>query len=285
MVTAGTKFFFEISEFDRITLSEGTSLTTEINGQPCSSAVLIPKGRWRIPSRLESKNLALAWNEPSSFQQISVIKLPDTLIRVLKKANLAGCRRKEEVMALEETAYWNETCLPLIDSFIDKLRRKEDELQRHKLHVGVPKLDMVTTGRNGEYTGLHLDSWEKAEKLSERSLSRNRICINLGNSPRYFLVLNLNLQQVFNISDTTKTLDFESLKRNEYTYSWEFLHDNPDYPITRVKVNPYEAYIAPTENMLHDGSTEGMKGLDIHLTYRSFFEYKLSILQKLHLIF
>ncbi len=45
----------------------------------------------------------------------------------------------------------------------------------------------------------------------------------------------------------------------------------PDYPVIKVRVAPGEAYIAPTENMIHDGSTVGKQYPDIHLTLFGYF--------------
>jgi hypothetical protein len=47
-----------------------------------------------------------------------------------------------------------------------------------------------------------------------------------------------------------------------------FLHKFPEYPVVRLAVLPGEAYIAPTENMIHDGTTEGMRVLDQQVTVR-----------------
>jgi hypothetical protein len=45
----------------------------------------------------------------------------------------------------------------------------------------------------------------------------------------------------------------------------------PDYPAIRLQVNPGEAYILPTDNMVHDASTEGSIFPDINLTYLGRF--------------
>ena len=39
----------------------------------------------------------------------------------------------------------------------------------------------------------------------------------------------------------------------------------PDYPVVRLTIRPGEAYIAPTENLIHDGSTLGMTSPDLAL--------------------
>ena len=43
----------------------------------------------------------------------------------------------------------------------------------------------------------------------------------------------------------------------------KFLRVFDDYPITRIRVKPGDAYIAPTENIVHDGCTELGSDLDV----------------------
>ena len=46
-----------------------------------------------------------------------------------------------------------------------------------------------------------------------------------------------------------------------------FMQRYPDYPVIKVRVAPGEAYIAPTENMIHDASTVAKRVPDLHLTF------------------
>jgi hypothetical protein len=46
----------------------------------------------------------------------------------------------------------------------------------------------------------------------------------------------------------------------------DFMRAFPSYPAVRLRIRPGEAYIAPTENIAHDGSTIGMDAMDITLT-------------------
>ena len=51
-----------------------------------------------------------------------------------------------------------------------------------------------------------------------------------------------------------------------------FMRCFPDYPVIRLRIAPNEAYIAPTENIIHDGSTLGKMYFDICLTIRGKFK-------------
>jgi hypothetical protein len=50
-----------------------------------------------------------------------------------------------------------------------------------------------------------------------------------------------------------------------------FFETFPDYPVVRIRVAPGEAYIAPTENMVHDGSTDEQSQIDVTLTVLGTF--------------
>jgi hypothetical protein len=45
----------------------------------------------------------------------------------------------------------------------------------------------------------------------------------------------------------------------------------PTYPVVRLRIGPGEGYIAPTENVIHDGSTIGMTKWDLYLTMLDYF--------------
>jgi hypothetical protein len=43
----------------------------------------------------------------------------------------------------------------------------------------------------------------------------------------------------------------------------KFLQVFENHPITRIRISPGQAYIAPTENLVHDGSTETADTADV----------------------
>ncbi|MGW4249583.1 hypothetical protein, partial [Nocardia sp. NPDC004722] len=50
-----------------------------------------------------------------------------------------------------------------------------------------------------------------------------------------------------------------------------FMEVFPRYPVTKIAIHPGEAYIAPTENMLHDGYAEPHGQLDLQFCCRGYF--------------
>jgi hypothetical protein len=117
------------------------------------------------------------------------------------------------------------------------------------------------------FPGLHVDSWEGGT-LGERSLSRTRLCVNLGPGDRFFLYVPLTLQQIkrslprsvwdFCLSDTGELIR-------------QFFKHYPDAPVMRLTVPPGSGYFADTDNMIHDASTLGIELSNTHFTLRGRF--------------
>ena len=119
------------------------------------------------------------------------------------------------------------------------------------------------------YIGIHNDSMRKMSVFTAHKLE-NRISINIGAEPRYFLFVNLSIIQVYNMLLREAKLPKDEV--NLFNLRRLFFEHFPDYPVVRVKLNPYQYYIAPTFNCFHDGATTGNKKLDITIIYFGFFK-------------
>ncbi|MGW7327666.1 hypothetical protein ACWGIU_03410 [Streptomyces sp. NPDC054840] len=123
------------------------------------------------------------------------------------------------------------------------------------LGQALAKPDMTTTTDNyeeGRLLGLHLDNWDKL-KYADKHTGRRRLCLNLGPGSRYIILGLIDAQTVCRAV-------------NPEGYAHRFPHTN-DYRayvasgwpirVIRIRLAPGEGYVAPTEYLLHDGSTEG----------------------------
>jgi tryptophan 7-halogenase len=115
--------------------------------------------------------------------------------------------------------------------------------------------------------GLHLDGWSELSS-HQRDDAPNRLCINLGEQPRRLLYVNLPLRNVIaHLERSGQTL----LGLGPTDIGRAFLRAFPDYPVVSVEVHPGEAYVAPTENIIHDGASDRMTAPDITLTILGHF--------------
>jgi hypothetical protein len=93
----------------------------------------------------------------------------------------------------------------------------------------------------------------------------NRICVNIGKDARYFLFLPIAVTEIADVmaneirAGNVPEQDVSRIGRM-------FMERFPQFPVVRCRLEPYEAYIAPTENLVHDGSTLGQRDIDQQFT-------------------
>jgi len=121
-----------------------------------------------------------------------------------------------------------------------------------------------------KFIGLHKDSSNAQIKIHTSHKFGNRLTINLGKQSRYLLFINLTILQIYNMLIREKGVKKEKINNKNITQL--FFEFFPDYPVIRIKQDPYEFYIAPTDNCIHDGSTVNTKSLDIVMTYLGHFK-------------
>ena len=109
----------------------------------------------------------------------------------------------------------------------------------------IPGLPTLTIDpRSALLIGLHLDNWDRLP-VGLRHTSRNRASLNVGPVPRALLFVDLDIATGYRpdvVPDTETTR-----KR--------LIEADPPPAVLRLLVPPGWAYIAPTENLVHDGSS------------------------------
>lgn len=155
--------------------------------------------------------------------------------------------------------------ISLIQEHIETFRLQSADLSKYGIGWNAPNQLTVTVGADNCRVGLHIDN--------QRGSSLHRILINLGSEPRYLLFINLSIQQLYNCVSETDT-NIISKKSGSSRICTAFMQLFPNYPVVKLRVNPGEAYIAPTEHITHDGCTEGTNSLDVFFTMRAIFDYQ-----------
>ena len=112
---------------------------------------------------------------------------------------------------------------------------------------------------NGHRLGLHFDSWDM-RPLPERGGCRYRVSVNVGTSDRYFLFVAMTALEALQIAEPS-----DGAPQNATTIFRAALRARPQTPVFRLRVPPGWAYVAPTDNLPHDGSTIGATGFDFSL--------------------
>lgn len=118
-------------------------------------------------------------------------------------------------------------------------------------HVESPGGYRTTTvdQRFDRRNGIHLDNWDQ-RSISERMSSRRRLGVNLGPGHRYLIVATEDIGDIgarYQMAGTCpRTEDIR-----------DFIRQGGTLNCVRIRIEPGEGYIAPTELVPHDGSTSG----------------------------
>lgn len=129
---------------------------------------------------------------------------------------------------------------------------------------------MTVQPETNELIGLHLDDWY-GFALADRARAPNRICINLGREDRFLLFLNMPIGKMCEEVDRACG-GKATLADGGTSIGRMFMSLFPSYPAFRARIRPGEAYIAPTECLVHDGSSIEMSTMDVSMQIRGRFE-------------
>jgi hypothetical protein len=112
---------------------------------------------------------------------------------------------------------------------------------------------LTTTGNpaTSRRIGLHIDNWDRLP-VATRHLSRRRLCINFGPGTRYLLLGDLNVRSIgraLHPGHETRCPHTDDVRR--------YVAEGKALRCLRIRLHPGDGYVAPTELLPHDGSTEG----------------------------
>lgn len=128
-----------------------------------------------------------------------------------------------------------------------------------------PNLDTTTVDpQSRERIGLHVDSWHAPPGAHPDDLP-NRVSVNVGVESRYFLFLPVSILEMRQILEE-ETGEVSVPLRDRTGLGRRFMERFPSTPAVRCRIAPWEAYLAPTENLVHDGSSFGQSDRDRHYT-------------------
>lgn len=111
---------------------------------------------------------------------------------------------------------------------------------------------LTTTGNpaSGRRIGLHIDNWDR-QPVATRHLSRRRMCFNFGPGTRYLLLADRDVSAMsrrLHPGDETRCPHTDDVR--------QYVAEGRALRCLRVRLDPGDGYIAPTELLPHDGSTE-----------------------------
>ncbi|TMJ67326.1 MAG: hypothetical protein E6G80_17330 [Alphaproteobacteria bacterium] len=239
---------------ERIELSSGTRLanaqemTTLVGGFAYEQGSRLPREPWRRPTEEETASLIATELPRDMSTAVSIIKLPGEFSDSARDA-IRTAENEDFLAPLRATCDFGEPV--------------------HCIGTGenLPGLKTVTVNHErGEYIGMHVDTWDEYD-VQSLHFATNRICINIGWNARYFLFLPYSVADVACLLAEELGLGWEIPARHT-EIGRQFMARFPDVPVVRCLLAPGEAYIAPTENLFHDGSSLGQSHKDEVFTVR-----------------
>ncbi len=252
----------------RTKISSGIVNAEASTSQKYCDGAIIPKQPWLSARKDILSKILLNEKKISQGSWIDIISIPENLLDpfdLLHQSSRNG-RGEDEINSLiyERPEFRN-----AIQNIVEYLESINPNNRCHNNGAGIranpPGCLTVTQGKDRScYIGLHLDSWYR-HPLNERHLSPNRVCVNLGFQDRYLIFINLSLTQISEMIASNSQRN-KTPSRHELDLLSPFAELNAEYPVISISIKPGEAYIAPTENFFHDGSTLGNDCTDVQLT-------------------
>lgn len=241
---------------DRLEISAGTRVATTQEVDECEyePGARIPVEQWRGLTRSEELKIVARASSNALGSTIWIVKLPFQLTEKVRRA-----LTYEIAMPVQQA---------LSKVISEAFFSATTPIWIGPTYNGSNLLTVTKDHRLNRFIGLHVDSWDR-EPVDERKSSRNRISFNFGRERRYFLFLPFTLQKILTV---LRQLDRTIDRRSEPSEIGRiFLTLFPHTPVVRCSLEPGEGYIAPTENIVHDGSSLGTSSMDHQFTLRGHF--------------
>src|SRR5579872_6338423 len=232
------------------------------SGEAYTETAFIPVRDRRRLSTEELNSIASLWHWPSS-SCVSILRLDDDAINEMRslKDSALGHPASEEFMA-HGSKLWELLCAKSDISSLGPAQWLG--ISRRPSGLRTSTFD----GSCGLRIGLHLDSWDQAG-LHQRHMCRTRLCINLGLRTRGLFFL------PFDIRSITEALGADP-QVHSANIGERFCEGFPGSPVLELEVPPGYAYLAPTENLIHDGRSEPSPEHDITAAWLGFITYSAS---------
>ncbi len=246
---------------DRIEVSSGTAAPETEGFDPAlfKADVFVARAPWRRLTPQEAEQVTA--RPVSGPQFIGLVRLPEALARQAKRLGHMAVAmidrpldRGDAFAALEADIY----------SQLRLLFDGGDAARLLGVQVSLTGLPALTTDYDDPLLwGLHVDSWFK-QPVDGRRGTFGRMGVNIGVEPRRIQIIDIGLDRIVDMVPGGRGMSAYDLGR-------AFMRLYPDYPVLAVTVRPGEAYIAPTENVIHDGNSVDMAAPDVLLTWLGNF--------------
>lgn len=218
---------------------------------------------------MNPEQIGIACNNPDALQEQALISEVSTAISLTEpnvyeqgavtphtQLHRPTAKELRPFLATEDTPVGGLIEVTLIS---DALRRHIDTAMPLQPTVCPPNQLTTTqnTKNNNLRPGMHVDSMEDLP-LGTRLQSQRRIGLNRGPGLRFLLVGSVSIFDIADFSQRPSHYQPNTLDVREYA-NLSCAGEAPPLRCLWILLKPGMAYIAPTENIVHDGSTLGSR--------------------------
>jgi hypothetical protein len=252
----------KIARTDLWNLLDVNSGTTR-GGQGYQEAARVPKDDWRRLSEEEFQRV-VPMQIQRPYPTVGILAPQKHLLSISEEAFPLFHGDAYDGRPFEEGI-----CAASYNFLLDAVRETASSmgqvLQEPRICINPPNLRTVTRD-SGEGIGLHVDEWFRS-RTGPRAERPGRLVLNLGRQARSFFFINIPVDKMRSYIEINRLP--ENLGGSEIGQC--FMQSHPRYPVIRLTIAPGAAYIAPTENLVHDGSSAGNSNVDIAAHVLGFF--------------
>jgi len=220
------------------------------------------KEDWRTPSEQEIDILATPFSK-SIRNEVTVVSIVPGIISQARTHILTPL--SQSTLSLERDQHRSAAVLALREAITTHLKDVYGISlgQEGGADLSIHRPMLRSTAFNyfaKVYMGLHIDNRQKFI-ASERWKSRLLCSVNLGSTHRYFNFINLSTVGIL----TKLGIDATSTSLHPAQIKGLFCERYPDYPVVRIRIEPGQAYICNSEDIIHDGATNELGSPDVSL--------------------
>ncbi|MBL7729063.1 MAG: hypothetical protein JNM68_15310 [Dinghuibacter sp.] len=257
---------------EQVQINNGTMKPGKATGLYYHPGSAVPRVKWRSPNPAEQRLLMTNGPFTDYRKNIYIGEVPPALRESLAALGLHKCTELDQVIPRVKR---KEKEVKLVSRKLDKFLRPFSSTGNYKFHRitrAMPGRETTTCFYINDrfvYVGLHIDQSRKFTPYTALK-SGNRISINLGSETRYLEYINLTMIQAVQMIKERSGLTYNDI--NSDNISTLFFKYCSDYPAIKISLEPYQFYIAPTDNFFHDATTRFNTKLDVTIVYTGLFD-------------
>jgi hypothetical protein len=269
----GVAFGPGVDPHDRLSFTRGVVPAGGrlVDGVGFRPGAILPAPDWR-PASPEQIAALCAPHDPEVADgvTVAVVRPAEGVLAPFARFGFASARTPKECLQKVRGGEYHAALEASLPHLADLLA-SADGVQLLGLCVQRGGLGSTTTHADEAgvtFSGLHVDDWDRLS-LGQRHRSRRQMSINLGAEDRYFVFAEPPADVVAQklgpaLEQRTSAGVYSGLGAALFAH-------RPHTVLYRVRVRPGEAYMAPTDNLIHDGNTLGTTAPDVTVSLRGYF--------------